>query len=788
MFRFLLAFFFIIRRVLSGCTVDNSSFLNGSSFTVPALSPTNEIIGGIDYGKLYAISNGLWMLQPFNSSKSATQISSSCPAGWVPPTKDDLTNLLQYAGTNVSKLTDPTTFNMNTSLYYASNTKVYPNITNGSDNNAWVFYGITFNATGAFVNSVSAYWDNAKTKLLCVLSAKSINNPLTSSSALNISGLSKKDLIKGIKYTLSVNNTNMVGWQWTLSGQSNTSKDINFIPMKYGQFLLNAKATLFDGTTVGYCQNVWVRNYTGSEANTTINSSSINQVKYNNTKVYRSTSLHFTSGSAPIAPIDEGGAYLIYANSSNNNSLAVKTIDNDGNQLNEISISKNGYPFDIVAIPCGFVALIMDYTARDTLSLFGWDTCANQKIFERIIMDNGNQPNVSNADQIIFYQDNASTPLFGMLAMYDPTSGRLSFGKGRIAAVFAHYNHFGFNADGSRNDHTGDTLLSFDLKGQDVKIAWSWGCSHSLMETMMYNGDRVMLASLGDAYPQNIRFADAEILLSNSDMDLTTGLYNRLDENDNSTLLPDTIPGCGCGKSCGRMGLVSIFNDGGFNTVSYARRSCSASYSGTTYTSTVDEMGVVLYDNNLKKVGDINLGSGATVNQIQSAKYGNFLFVASVNTNRTDGNFLPATIASTDQMSYQLISLNGTTIAGPFAMNGSILPSSDDMRILSDGRIAWTWVDTNYTLNYYYLSKPDQTPTNEAMVRNTSFYQNNADFYLINSNDTNIYKSTISGIMVQNNSGGGGTNGGGSGNGSFLPRIIFRGAVFSLVLIAILVF
>ena len=131
MFRFLLTFFFIIRRVFSGCTVDNSTFISGSNFTVPALSPTNEIIGGIDYGKLYAISNGLWMLQAFNSSKSTTQISSSCPAGWVPPTKDDLTNLLQYAGTNVSKLTDPTTFNMNTSLYYASNTKVYPNITSG---------------------------------------------------------------------------------------------------------------------------------------------------------------------------------------------------------------------------------------------------------------------------------------------------------------------------------------------------------------------------------------------------------------------------------------------------------------------------------------------------------------------------------------------------------------------------------------------------------------------------------------------------------------------------------
>lgn len=353
MFYFLLVFLFFFERLSTQCTVDNSSFLN-TTVTLPTLSPTNEIINGVNYGNLYAIPNGLWMLMHFNISQSVTEITTSCPLGWVPPTLDDLNNLLSFAGSNLSILTNRTTFNMNSSIYYASNTKCAPTNTNGSTDEAWEFYAIKFNSTSAYIGNASSYFDTAITQVLCVHSAKSINNTLISASALNVTGLSEKDLIKGIKYTFSVNNTNMIGYLWNLAGQTNSSQDLNVIPMKYGQEVINVKASLFDGTTIGYCLNVWVRNYTGSEANTTLNASSINHVQFNDTNVYRSTSLHFTSGSAPIAPIDTGGAYILYANSANNNSLSVKTIDNNGNQISEMNLGTQGYPFDVVAIPCGF--------------------------------------------------------------------------------------------------------------------------------------------------------------------------------------------------------------------------------------------------------------------------------------------------------------------------------------------------------------------------------------------------------------------------------------------------
>lgn len=63
-----------------------------------------------------------------------------------------------------------------------------------------------------------------------------------------------------------------------------------------------------------------------------------------------------------------------------------------------------------------------------------------------------------------------------MFAMFNPSSGRLSYGRGRIAAIFAHYNHFGLKSDGSRDDHTGDTVITFDSESTQHHLEVDWRC------------------------------------------------------------------------------------------------------------------------------------------------------------------------------------------------------------------------------------------------------------------------------------------------------------------------
>ena len=573
--------FALLSYVRSGCVPDNSSFVTLNTI-YPKISFEKEVIGGVTYGLLISIPNGLWMLSEFSIQSSPLTISKSCPSGWVPPSKSDYQNLLNFANTyNFSILTDPTVFNMNTSRYYGSNTKYNASNYNFSDYAAYQFYGLKFtNKSYASVSTMNSIAYISRTKTFCVYSGRSINNSVSSSSSiLNISGLSTRDLIKGIKYTFEVLNTNMLAHQWSINGLVNNSKSIYLIPMKYGKFLINSKATYFDGTVIASCSIIWVRNYTGTEANTSLTPQDIHQVQFTNKPAYRSISLHFTSGSAPIAPIDTGGLYCLYANQTDMR-LFVKWLDNEGNQIKEIDLGRSGFPFDIVSVVWGFVFMAIDYNEPNTLYLMGINITDISVVFKRIIMDNGDNPIVYNSDQMIFYKDAAGDPSFGMDAMFDPTNGRLFFAKDRIVCMFAHYNHFGNNSDGSRNDHTGDTLVTFNLTGQDDKLAFSWGSSHSLSQSLVYNGDRAIMSSLGDAYPQNIRFANSDIAVSNSVADPKTLLNNRLDNSANSNLLDGIIPANGQGFSCGRMGTLSVFGDGTFNTISYSRRKCNVTFEG----------------------------------------------------------------------------------------------------------------------------------------------------------------------------------------------------------------
>lgn len=749
--------------ILSICPIDDTSFIT-NSIVYPTLSSEIEIIGGLSYGHLYATPLATWMLYEFNASKSVLKITNSCPVGWVPPTQTDLTNLISYASnlsSNYSILTNPKIFNMNTINYYASNTKVNPTNYNNSDNNAYKYYGIKLSYSAAndkisaTIGIFSAYFQSSTSKVFCISSNHSVENSLKSQAQLSLSGVTTRDLIKGIKYTFDILSTNLIAFHWNINNFTNNSKTINLIPMKYGKFQINVKATMFDGSVNAKCLTIWVRNYTGSEANTSLSLQDFHQIKFieNNKNIYASKSLHFSSGAAPLAPIDTGGSYIIYAVVNSNMNLFVKTIDNEGKQIREIDLNRRGYPMDIVAVDWGFVVMILDYDAFNTLYLLGINVTDNSIAFNRIIMDNEDKPIKYNNDQLIFFKDNSGTPNFGMEAMFEPSSGKLLFAKDRIVCFFAHYNHFGNNSDGTRSDHTGDTLVTFNLSGKDEKLAFSWGASHSLSQSLVYNGDRAIMSSLGDAYPLNIRLTVSDISNSNNESDPYTGKFDRLDETYNQSPLDGIIPGS-AGFSCGRMGTLSVFGDGEFNTLSYSRRNCqNVDFKGIMKSSNISQMGLISFDNDLNKKLDVNLKDGTYVNQVQSVKYGNNLFYSYVTSLREMNTlpFLKSTVNETsDVMTIMLLNQNGSLISGPFNLTKTILPSSDDLRILNDGRVAWTYVDQNGSLYYYYLTKPEQTPTNYDLVARNAFYKNES-FYLINPNDKNVYKDKIYGVFLEYN-------------------------------------
>lgn len=424
--------------------------------------------------------------------------------------------------------------------------------------------------------------------------------------------------------------------------------------------------------------------------------------------------------------------------------LHVKTIDNDGNQLQDLNLTVKGYPFDLISVGWGWVALIKDYDNPNKLYLLAKNT-ANQTVFSRVLINAANDsPTTFNPDQLIFYKNSSGSPVFGMDAMFNPSNGKLAFGRDRLAVLFAHYNFFGYYPDGTRSDHTGDTLFTVNLEGKDEKLAFGWGASHSLTQNLIYNGDKFVSAALGDAFPLNILFTTEDGSKSNGQADPFTGLFNLLNVEETANLLPDVITGNGGGYSNGRLGNLIQLADGQNYVASYSRRKSWAIFDGQNKTSDINELGLVFFDNKLNFVKDVYLGEGQWVNQVQSCRYGKNIFVSYVISNKRtvlSGNFIDPRLNSDDVQYYLLVDEEGNVISGPllheaFSTN---LPASDEMKMMADGRCAWTYVDQNYLLNYVFLTPPEQTYTSYNDVLSSQFY-NNGDFYLINSYDLKVYK------------------------------------------------
>ena len=59
-----------------------------------------------------------------------------------------------------------------------------------------------------------------------------------------------------------------------------------------------------------------------------------------------------------------------------------------------------------------------------------------------------------------------------MYFMFAPDNGKkLLFSRGRIFLIFAHYNHF----PNLNEEHTGDTVVTFDEALSDMDFGITWG-------------------------------------------------------------------------------------------------------------------------------------------------------------------------------------------------------------------------------------------------------------------------------------------------------------------------
>ena len=239
-----------------------------------------------------------------------------------------------------------------------------------------------------------------------------------------------------------------------------------------------------------------------------------NQIKIVNLgnlfKVKRINEVHFSHSIAPISPlIKELGFYISFNDLCDNQMKVFKIIlDNTENSFldqfkNPLYKYDNGIPYDIASTNNGLIILMGD--TRDSNLLFiQYINSKGEMIWRNNIMSNGQNPLKPEKNQLLFFNPETDNIEFGMNAMFNPISGRLSYGYGRILCVFSYMNHFGLTREGEREDNNGDTVVTYSEDGTQVHLVQSWSTTHSLCQRCVYNGNYFFQCSLGDAAPANI--------------------------------------------------------------------------------------------------------------------------------------------------------------------------------------------------------------------------------------------------------------------------------------------
>jgi hypothetical protein len=667
--------------------------------------------GGKDIGKLFSLK-GLLFTQNNYTVKLSTQNlafedGATCPEGYRKMTLADAQVIVDnIKGEHYSLLTDPAKMNFPVGEIFFTTEREFPDITDGGNFDSYKFKAWKVKADQESitmeVHMTAMSGTTKRTK--CVLASS------TDAGDAEMG----EDYVQFVEYTNDITKTNVIDYEVELSGGKKIigETSIKFAPQQLGCYSVKTKWKMFDGTILAKCDARFVVPFLGTDADTTLAKDDIQEVVYEGISANRITALHFNGATAPMAAKHDSGAYILYKE-KDTNALKIQEVDNDMAAVKIIDLKQTATPLAITtSTDLGIVVYAQDATDTNYswLALFGHDGSLKWK---KTIMNNGKDPN-SAPEQIEFYNTDKTLP-FGMKCMHKPHNGELSLGRGKIFLVFAHYNNFKCG-ESSRDDHTGDTMITCNHEGGNFMLGSAWSASHSLTQRALYDGKQFITSTLGDAFPQQIKFTTQNGKYDNGHKDGKTGAKNRFSSTGSATLIPGEIPGDGTGQACGRLGGLSMLKSSGYEKFAqvYARKPCTSGYSGTNKTNDVDEIGIVFFDRKLELISHKTLTTGDDVNVVTSAKYGKnivVLFSRTTREGRSNGTFAPDNYKtdSTDDKTYiMLADDSGNVKTAPIELDSNII-NNDNMIVLANGNVVWSFVDMENKLKTYRLKVPTST-------------------------------------------------------------------------------
>lgn len=647
------------------------------------------VLNGIDYGYPLYLNSFIYLQNPVKANRGTTSIPNDCPSGYRIPTKDELSEMIDSLGDDQTILTSPGGFNLQEGKIIMTSTKTYPEITKGDDNNAWVFFGLSKQNGKYSIGNVNTYWSASSLQTFCLVS------DITPSGIV----YGNKGVIKNKVTTLKLIDENVKGILWKINHFLYKTQEILIKFTDNRCYLIEAWYYNFAEKLLYSCLPICVDNPYHIDKSTSFDLSKVKTID-TGIKSDVTTAIFFTSSNGPISPKLSGGFYLAYTLTSNSH-LHVLEYNNNYEKVNDTDLNIIGYPLDITSTPWGYAVLHSEEGTALKVSGFFED---GQLRFTTLIFNNGRNPELPK-NQILFTTADGGT-YYGMVNMYAPENGKILFSGGVFGVTFAHYNEFNTGQE-THNFHTGDTFITLDENGQNEKIGYSWSSSHSLIQSVLFNGEYFMTSALGDAYPENIKSCLVKPYVIGNTFDKINGRKNSIDSSCKD-LHPKVLPGDHSGNSGARMGSIHFNGDNKY-AIPYSIKPCT----GREQSTKLNEFGLLTYTLDGDRMIDVKniviptITAEKIVN-IRSGTYGNNIFIMYTENDNPFSNMPPYQgLGFNYKMSYLLVDFDGKIISGPFTSAEFLMDMSNDIRFLENGSLVWSSIVRGGTLKISYLPKLD---------------------------------------------------------------------------------
>lgn len=606
-------------------------------YSIENIKTDNEIyqINGDYAGKVSLIGSRYWLDGKTDITDGIEALSATIPPGFKLPNKKDLEILLAAALTE----TDPEKYIRNKlkidqiERYLMSSDKVYPDKKNGSDIEAWKFYGLDLNKMS--VEEIATYaivheWYGSKKS---EYSARFVANidPITL-------------VYNGIGGTIREFESNLPGvmsYKWRIDNKEYNDRKIKHNFKNTGVYDIKL-VIVSDSGEEEYSKKVKINKLFGSYENYT--SIDVNNIVVKDLDFVCAYPEYNRYGYAKlqVAPLicsDSGRIFILFADT--NKDLTLIETDLNG-EVESKQILHNGFPGALSFK--GDTIAYLTKIGRDRADLRFVDKKGN----DVVIMDNdaiydSNGMGTVNSGRGLIFRDESGKMAFGTEAMYEPFAfGRVElFGisEGWIS-IFPHTNNLnasnitiGEHNGDKGNCHSSEICIMFNDDASENNLIYGWGASHSMDLRSVYDGDYIASVTLGDVYPcdfklfiidpSNKKLLSSDLFGKNKYEDAFMG-YGK----DGKELYG--VAG-GPGGMSAKLGELMVVGDGKYGFV-YSIRTGefpNGHLSGNgALKSKINELGFMVLDRTCSVLMRKKVREGNDVEYLNAAKYGRNILLA----------------------------------------------------------------------------------------------------------------------------------------------------------------